>query len=738
MDPADATAPDGPEAAVCRLATAWTDAIESGNYVSTSRAELFAVLLAAARRIVDALAGRAEPADACSVGEDLVAAHLTDPATLRRSIEVIGDHLAAVPRTRDATRRRVAVIGELSTGYARALQHRTRIEQERIGAAAFSARAVAESARWASEARYGALFAHAVIGISVSDVEGTILEVNHALCRMLGYTADELTGRSIRTFIHPEDTPDTWSRVGEMMAGAVDHLRLEKAYYRKDGSQIWTELVVSLIRTPEGEPHYLVAMVEDVTQRHRLQARLQHQADHDPLTGLPNRTLFFRRLSRALHDTADPPGRAEDQVGVCYLDLDGFKRVNDTLGHDTGDQLLQTVSNRLRAAAGTDGHVVARMGGDEFVVLIEHCDSVEALVPVARRALEALRAPVRLNGQDVAVSASAGLVSGPRARCTEPEGRCRCGAELMKAADTTMYWAKDDGGDRFAIFDRHRHRRDVHGFELSAQMPGALARGEFELDYQPLVRLGDGRVVGVEALVRWQPPGGRRLGPDLFIPLAEQTGMIVALGRHVLWQACTQARAWRDHAPDTGFGISVNIAGRQMRQPDIVDQVARVLDETGWPAADLQLELTESDLMSAAGGPLEALYALSDMGVRIAIDDFGTGYSNLAYLHRLPVHVIKLAGDFVAGNAARRPGTPPGRGVDSPVILTALVELAHTLGLTVVAESVETEEQADRLRRLGCDVGQGWYFGRPVHADAVPAMLVPRPGAPARGPHGGL
>ncbi|MET0188914.1 MAG: GGDEF domain-containing phosphodiesterase, partial [Pseudonocardia sediminis] len=363
--------------------------------------------------------------------------------------------------------------------------------------------------------------------------------------------------------------------------------------------------------------------------------------------------------------------------------------------------------------------------GDEFVVLVERCDSVDDLVPAARRALEALRAPVRLNGREIAVSASAGLVTGSRTPCTEPEGRCRCGAELMKAADTTMYWAKDDGGNRFAIFDRQRHRRDVRGFELSAQMPGALARGEFELDYQPLVRFSDDRVVGVEALVRWRQPGGRRLGPDTFIPLAEQTGLIVALGRHVLREACTQARNWLDRAPDAGFHISVNIAGRQLRQPDIVEQVARVLDDTGWPAGSLQLELTESDLMSAGGGPRNALYALAEMGVRIAIDDFGTGYSNLAYLHRLPVHVIKLAGDFVAGDGART-GAPPGRGVDSPVVLAALVELAHTLGLTVVAESVETAEQADRLRRLGCDVGQGWYFGHPAGAGVVGPLLGTR------------
>ena len=558
-----------------------------------------------------------------------------------------------------------------------------------------------------------------MIGIGVADTDGQVLEVNRALCRMLGYSAAELTGQSVFAFVHPDDAPGIWTKVAAMTAGEIDHVRLEKPYYRKDGVQIWTELVLWLVRDPDGAPHYLVAMIEDTTERRAMQSRLRHQAEHDPLTGLPNRALFFRRLTDALRATPAPDGPAAadpagSSVGVCYLDLDGFKGINDTLGHDAGDRLLTILASRLRRALDGPGRTVARMGGDEFVLLVERCAGVDDLVPLANRALEQIRIPLRLLGREILVTASAGIIACPL------DGRAA--AELMQAADTTMYWAKRDGRDRSAAFDPQRHRNDVRLFELAARMPGALERGEFELVYQPLVGLADGRVLGVEALARWLPAEGGLLGPDTFIPIAEETGMIVALGRYLLRRACRDARRWQDLDPGRDFYLSVNISGRQLREPDVVEQVRAVLEETGWPARSLLLELTESDLMSAAGRPAAALQELSELGVRIAIDDFGTGYSNLAYLHRLPVDVLKLAGSFVT---AGEPG-PAGRSataLDSPVILAALIDLAHALGLSVVAESVETREQADHLRSLGCDVGQGWLLSAPLRPDAVPAAL---------------
>jgi EAL domain-containing protein (putative c-di-GMP-specific phosphodiesterase class I) len=289
----------------------------------------------------------------------------------------------------------------------------------------------------------------------------------------------------------------------------------------------------------------------------------------------------------------------------------------------------------------------------------------------------------------------------------------------LRAADITLYWAKSDGRGRWTVFDTDRNDREVARYTLSAEMPAALHHGEFYVDYQPLVSLADGGVLGVEALVRWRHPRNGLVGPDRFIGLAEETGLIVPLGMHVLEQACHEARRWQDLEPKSAPFISVNLAERQCREPGLVRQVERVLAETGLDPGRLQFELTESQIMSTDGGPLERLRELAAMGIRIAIDDFGTGYSNLAYLRRLPVCELKIAGSFVEG--LRQPGD------SDPVdgrIVASLVELAHAIGLTVTAEGIETAVQAERLRAIGCDAGQGWYFSRPGPPERIEGMLT--------------
>jgi diguanylate cyclase (GGDEF)-like protein len=463
------------------------------------------------------------------------------------------------------------------------------------------------------------------------------------------------------------------------------------------------------------------------------ESRFRHQATHDPLTGLPNRALFTERLNTvfaeaALADTALTQAEAEAdranaaadisvagspveprRLGVCFVDLDGFKVVNDTLGHHVGDQLLAAVARRLGHSV--NNHLVARMGGDEFVILVEDTTCTDDALKVADAALLGLTEPIHVDGHELTVSASIGIVERPVVG-TSP-------SEVMQAADITLHWAKTSGKNRCALFDPERMEHELTQYALAAAMPAGLDRGEFFLDYQPLVSLSDNALVGVEALVRWRHPEFGVLPPNRFIGMAEETGLIVRLGIRALARACQQAQEWQGLSSHAPF-VSVNLAVRQVHDPGLVDDVLAILDRTGLPPHRLQLEITESAVMSKADEPVHALRALADRGVRIAIDDFGTGYSNLAYLRDLPVCELKVAGSFVEG--LRAPMLGP-ESVTDERILATLVSLAHMLGLTVTAEGVETADQADRLRAIGCDSAQGWHFGRPVPADEIAAMI---------------
>jgi diguanylate cyclase (GGDEF)-like protein len=495
-----------------------------------------------------------------------------------------------------------------------------------------------------------------------------------------------------------------WRLYQKMARGEVDHVRMEKAYYRKDGAVVWTDLTVSQVRDEEGRPQFNVAMIDDVTDRHHLQERLRHQATHDPLTRLPNRTLFNDRLAEVI-----ATARAGDRIGVCYLDLDGFKRINDTLGHDIGDRLLTMVAERLGECAAERGHLAARMGGDEFVILVEHSTGPDQLAGLAEAALATLDRPVAVGRHRLRVTASIGVVERPAAGA-DP-------AEILKAADVTLYRAKAAGRGRWALYDPYTVAAEVARYELSAALPDALDRGEFSLVYQPIVALPDGKLQGLEALVRWNHPRLGTLTPDRFIGLAEETGVIVPLGRQVLWQACREAVSWQDRFSASDVFVSVNLAPAQTHEVSLVGDVREVLSETGLPSARLQLELTESALMTTSGTPLQALHSLADHGVRVAIDDFGTGYSSLAYLRSLPVHTLKLPRQFIEGLGATAPDEAT-RGVDERIV-DALIRLAHAIDLTVTAEGVERRAQADRLAALGCDSAQGWHIAAPCPPDQL-------------------
>jgi diguanylate cyclase (GGDEF)-like protein/PAS domain S-box-containing protein len=690
------------------FARAWADVLEETSFVALGRQELeqltlrLADLIAAA--VLDDSSGGRITGAGEQVGQALVDARFTGSAALDRTVTLLGGQLVRYLDLDGDERLRLkaAVLpGAVAAGYTTALLGLVLTEQEQIRQAALHARDQAETALQASEARFGAVFTDAAVGIGIGDVAGRILDVNPALVQMLGYPPEEFRRRTVADFLHPDDAASVWDGYRELVEGRRESFRTEKRFFRADGATIWTQLTVSLIRGADGAPKFQAAIIEDVTERHRLTERLAYEASHDPLTDLPNRAMFLSRLGEALVDPT-PDAR----VGLCLLDLDSFKVVNDSLGHAVGDRLLTTVADRLTDAVAGEG-LVARLGGDEFVVLARPTGPPE-LAELARRMHAAVAQPITIDGYQLTVTASIGAVDAPAGNATTP-------ADLIRAADITLHRAKTEGSGRVAFHDPDRNATQLTLYTLAATLPGAVERGEFTLLYQPLVRLADGTLRGVEALLRWQHPRFGTLGPDHFIGLAEQTGAILPLGRWILAEACRTAAAHREALPD--LLLSVNIAVRQLQHPGLVEDVTRALAESGLPAHRLQLEVTEHAVMTAdPDGPPAVLRKLAELGVHIAIDDFGTGYSNLAYLRRLPVHDLKLAGVFLDGLRDPEHADPA-----DLHLVTTLIHLAHGLDLTVTAEAVETEAQARWLRDLGADTAQGWHYGRPTELGRIAA-----------------
>ncbi len=538
-----------------------------------------------------------------------------------------------------------------------------------------TARRAAEAALRESEGRYRALVEQAPDGICVFDEGGRFFEVNARACAMLGYAREELLGLGTVDVIAPTDLA---ARPLPPLAVGGGSLLEERLMRRKDGTTFPAE--ASVTRLPDGRKQ---AILRDIGERKRLEARLAHQATHDPLTGLPNRALFHDRLGQALARGRRNGGRC----AVLCLDLDHFKDVNDTLGHDAGDRLLREIAARLSAAL-RDEDTVARLGGDEFAVLLAGDANVAGAIEVADRILRALAPPVVLDGRRFSLAASIGVVvGGPGYARTE---------EVLRDADIAMYRVKGAGRGGYALFHPGMHIQLLARVALEEDLRRALERGEFALHYQPIVELATGRVAEVEALVRWECPGEGLILPGRFLAVLEGMGLARELGRWVLGMACRQARAWESRHGAAAPTVAVNLSAAEFDQPGLADEVAAALVEADLAPERLRLEITEGMAMRDAERALGTCQALGTLGVRLALDDFGTGHSSLAHLRRLPINTLKIDRAFVRDAATGAAGLE---------ICRTIVALARALGLGVVAEGIETVEQAHLLAATGAQWG---------------------------------
>jgi diguanylate cyclase (GGDEF)-like protein/PAS domain S-box-containing protein len=552
-----------------------------------------------------------------------------------------------------------------------------------------------------SAARFQSLVQNATDIITIVDAEGIVRYASPSHQRVLGLDPAAIVGESELARVHPDDRPWLEQVLYELRGTPGADRTFELRVRHRDESWRTLEMtVVNLLADPSVAG--IVANARDVTERKVLEEQLAHQAFHDSLTGLPNRALFMDRLTHGLVRA----NRSADPLVVLYLDLDHFKVVNDSLGHKSGDQLLVAVGQRL-AACLRPGDTIARLGGDEFTILLDGAD-IDQAVRVAERILDRLSAPIALDGREVVVGASIGIA--PK---TSPEDRPD---DLLRNADIAMYTAKHNGKAHFAIFDAEMQTRAWKRLELESDLRLAVEQGQFRVYYQPIVRLATGEAVEVEALVRWEHPARGLVSPTDFVPLAEETGLILPIGWWVLREACRQARAWHVSLPSTpALTMSVNLSPRMFQHPSMVEDLARILQETDLDPGCLKLEITEGIMMQNGAKAMATLARMRALGVKLAIDDFGTGYSSLAYLQHFPVDVLKIDRSFVARL---------GQGLENRAIVRTIVGLAETLGLSVVGEGVETEEQLASLQELGCDIGQGYYFSRPVPADEAGRWLA--------------
>ncbi len=545
--------------------------------------------------------------------------------------------------------------------------------------------------------------------VMISQVEPTedplslrIVYINDAFLRGTGYTSAEVIGKSAQLLLGIYTSASELDRIRTNLLN-FEAVKAELILYRKDDTQFWVDLNTVPIRNEQGQVTHFVSVMREVTERKQAEEQLRLNAFHDSLTGLPNRLLFMERLGQTV---ARSRQSADHQFAVLFLDLDRFKVINDSLGHLIGDQLLVAIARRLEACVSRED-TVSRLGGDEFTILLERIQNLEDAKKIAERVHRALSTPLNLNGHEVFTSASIGI--------TLSTTKYELPEDLLRGADIAMYRAKASGKACHEVFDTEMHTRVVKLLQLENDLRRAIERQEFLLYYQPIVSLATGKIMGFEALVRWQHPEQGIVSPAKFVPMAEETGLIIPLGQWVLREACRQMKIWHvafPHQPP--LSMSVNLSSRQFSQPSLIGQIRQILSESGLDAHHLKLEITESAIMENTESAMDMLLQLKAMNIQLSVDDFGTGYSSLGYLYRFPMDLLKIDRSFISRVDV------DGEKLE---LVRTIITLAWNLGMDVVAEGVETIKQLAQLKALKCEYAQGYLFSKPMVSADVEKLL---------------
>ena len=692
------------------IVEAWFDAIADTGFTVFTPTEIRNCLGKLTDQIMGLLlADTLEHQEAREVGAALASLHLLEPETLGRTLKVLTNELgrglgAEQILLQQRLHQRLAVLlPEVAVGFMERARQEVLREQESIRSALLHSRERAQRALRKSEAGLAEAQRIAHLGHWELDLVHDELHWSAEIFRIFDVRREEFgaTLDAFRKYVHSEDLEMVDRRGQAAIRG--EPTSFEHRIVRPGGEIRVVYQRVAPSFDEEGHPEKLVGTIQDITERKLLEERLEHQALHDSLTGLANRTLFSDRLEHALARAQ----RREPGMALLFLDLDNFKYVNDSLGHSAGDRLLVGLAERLKKSARPED-TIARLGGDEYTLLLEDIEDVDYATRVAERVMEELRDPFYVQGHELFARVSIGIAFS----ATGKEG---AGA-LLRQADLALYDAKRAGKARYAIFDPSAELRSIQRLRLENDLRRAIEQEEFVVHHQPLISLKTQRIVGMEALVRWEHPQRGLLSPEEFVPVAEEIGLITSLGRWVLYEACRQMRQWQERYPyyDPPLNVSVNLSGKQLQTLDVVEDVKGALRESGLEPESLTLEITESVSVENAERHVGTLQELRDVGVRLAIDDFGTGYSSLSYLRRLPASVLKVAGPFVEGI---------GTGSEDEILLAGIIGIAQSLRLSVAAEGIETAQQAARLKELGCDLAQGHYFYRALPGEEASRYL---------------